>query len=102
MMASNRPPFLLSDDTKQKKIIQSRKKISDKRNNKTFFPGCSKLVRFPLSNPKVILLRLVYIGEFCVRFRIKLARFVKKISITKRASLVQNRLRYRANVNDPL
>ncbi len=38
-------------------------------------------------------LRLIYTGEFRVRFRIKLARFF----ITKRASLVRNR----ANVNDP-
>ncbi len=46
--------------------------------------------------------RLIYTGEFRVRFRIKLTRFVKKIFITKCASLVRNRPRYCANVNDPL
>ncbi len=42
-------------------------------------------------------LRLIYTGEF----RIKLAHF-NIFFITTRASLVQNRPRYRANVNDPL
>jgi hypothetical protein len=48
-------------------------------------------------------LRTIYIGEFRVQFRIKLARFFKqKIFITKPAGLMRNRLRYRANVNQPL
>jgi hypothetical protein len=47
-------------------------------------------------------LRIIYIGEFHMQFRIKLARFVKKIVITKPAGLMQNRVRYRTNVNQPL
>jgi hypothetical protein len=50
----------------------------------------------------IVVLRLIYIGKFCVQFCIKLARFVKKNFITKCTSLVQNRPRNRANVNDPL
>jgi hypothetical protein len=37
-----------------------------------------------------------------MRFRIKLARFLNIFFLTKPAGLMQNRLRYRANVNQPL